>query len=84
MRNAFTRIGVFTALIAAPVLLSGCAATTRTQWTSVRHTAHRAMATAEHALSVAQDADQKADHAISLAQEANEKVDRMFQHHLRK
>jgi uncharacterized lipoprotein YajG len=83
MRNGFTRIGVISALVAAPVLLSGCAATPE-QLASVRHTADQAMSTSEHALSVAQDADQKADRALSLAQEANEKVDRMFQRHLRK
>jgi Alanine-zipper, major outer membrane lipoprotein len=83
MRRGFTRFGVIAALFVAPLLLTGCAASSE-QITSIQNTANRAMSTAEHALSVAQSADQKADRALSLAEQANEKVDRMFQRNLRK
>jgi uncharacterized lipoprotein YajG len=86
MRRGYTRFGIVAVLLTAPLLLTGCAASSE-QTTEIQHirtTSDHAVAVAERALSVAQAADQKATQAESLAESANGKVDRMFQRNLRK
>jgi len=86
MRRGYTRFGIVAVLFTAPLLLTGCAASSEqtTEIQQIRTTSDHAVTVAEQALSVAQAADQKATRAESLAESANEKVDRMFQRNLRK
>lgn len=84
MRAAYTRYGVLTVLIAAPLFLSGCTTVTEQEFVSVRDTANAAKAEADRAMSVAEQALALAQKAEADAQAANEKIDRMFQHGLRK
>jgi hypothetical protein len=84
MRKSYTKYGVLVALIAAPILLSGCTPMTEEQITSIRETANSAKAEADRAMSIAERALAMANKAEADAQAANEKIDRMFQKSLRK
>lgn len=82
MRSGYTRFGVFAVLVAAPLLLTGCA--TQEQINSIQATSNAAKAEADKAMSVAEQALAMANKAEADAQAANEKIDRMFQKGMRK
>ena len=80
MRPTYIKFGVLAALVAGPLVLSGCAQTPAQpvcDACAAKADADRAMQTAEQALQVA-------NKAAADAQAANDKIDRMFQRGLRK
>lgn len=75
MRQPTRKMSAGLVVLAASLLLGACASTDSVE---------RAQATADHALQLAQQANQKADAAMAAANAASAKADRMFQQGLRK